>query len=1306
MQGKPRVFISYCRSDGATFATQLRQRLEREHPEITLWQDVISERGGRDWWLQITEALDQVEYMVLVLTPDAMKSAMVRKEWRYARQQGVCVYPVQGGNNLDLSSLPRWIRDLHIEDIGYDAQQETFTSAGHWQKFINQLDTRCETPRVPFMAEDLPENFVERPREFDRLVALLRNEQREEPVAITAALQGAGGFGKTTLARALCHDERIQEVFDDGVLWTTLGENPGDLTSKIVDLIEVLSGERPGFKEAEAASTRLSELLADRDILMVIDDVWNAAHMRPFLNGGKRCARLITTRSRATLPGKAHLVNVDAMQQSEAVNLLAAGLSPGKEQAKQLLLLAAKLGEWPLLLRLVNSVLRERVRQQKQPLDAALDYAWKALAKRGLTAFDARDAQAREQAVATTLGVSLELLTGQERDRYAELAIFPEDTDVPLTTIARLWGTTGGLDELDTEELCARLHGLSLLLSFDLTKRQVRLHDVMRKFLASQLPAADAVHGKLVDAWGDSRHLPDSYAWRFLAHHLAEGHRVEQLREILLDFDWMQRKLEATDITALVADYDYLADQDRECRLVQGALQLSAHVLTSNHGKTQLAMELLGRLLASNSLSIQALLCQAAQSRNSAWFCPIRASLIPPGGPLLRTLSGHIHGVHAVAITADGTHAVSASEDHTLKVWELKTGRMLHSLEGHSNFVYAVAITADGTKVISASNDNTLRVWELKTGSLLHSLQGHSDSVNAVTITWDGAKVVSASNDNTLKVWNLKTGNLLHSLQGHSHSVNAVAITADGAKAVSASNDNTLKVWNLKTGSLLHSLQGHSDSVNAVTITADGAQAVSASDDHTLKVWDLKMGKLLHSLKGHSDSVVAVAIAADGTQVVSASGDKTLKVWDLKTGKLLHSLDGHSYPVTAVAITGDGTRAVSASWDSTLKLWELKTGKLLHSFDGHSGWVNAVAITADDTQVVSASEDSTLKVWVLKTAKFLHSPEGHSDSVTAVAITGDGAQAVSASWDSTLKLWELKTGKLLHSFDGHSGWVNAVAITADGEQAVSASSDHTLKVWDLKTGKLLHSFDGHSDWVNAVAITADGERAVSASSDHTLKVWDLKTGKLLHSLEDDSDSVNAVAITADGEQAVSASIDHTVKVWDLKTGKLLHSLEGHTDSVWQVTITADGAKVVSASVDDTLKVWALKTGKLLHSLEGHRNSVWQVAITANGAKVVSASEDHTLKVWALKTGKLLHSLQGHSDSVVAVAITADGEQAVSASSDHTLKVWDLKTGELLDTFTADGSIDACAVAPDGKTVIAGDALGRVHFLRLGRPKEG
>jgi hypothetical protein len=151
------------------------------------------------------------------------------------------------------------------------------------------------------MNPDLTKRFVQRPKEFNALVNQLLDVEREEPLAIITLLRGAGGYGKTTLAMALCHDERIQEAYDDGILWVTLGENPGDLTEKIKNLIEVLSGERPGFTDKDAAAARLAELLVDRDIVIVIDDAWNSEHINPFLQGGPRCSRLTTTRNSDTL---------------------------------------------------------------------------------------------------------------------------------------------------------------------------------------------------------------------------------------------------------------------------------------------------------------------------------------------------------------------------------------------------------------------------------------------------------------------------------------------------------------------------------------------------------------------------------------------------------------------------------------------------------------------------------------------------------------------------------------------------------------------------------------------------------------------------------------------------------------------------------------------------------------------------------------------------------------------------------------------------------------------------------------------
>ena len=112
-------------------------------------------------------------------------------------------------------------------------------------------------------------------------------------------------------------------------------------------------------------------------------------------------------------------------------------------------------------------------------------------------------------------------------------------------------------------------------------------------------------------------------------------------------------------------------------------------------------------------------------------------------------------------------------------------------------------------------------------------------------------------------------------------------------------------------------------------------------------------------------------------------------------------------------------------------------------------------------------------------------------------------------------------------------------------------------------------------------------------------------------------------------------------------------------------------------------------------------AVTAAAISPDGKTAVSAYGDvNTLKVWDLRTGEVLRTLEGHTGGVNDVAITPDGKTAVSASSDATLKVWDLKSGLEIAGFHGDSILRACDIPPDGKTIVAGEATGRMHFLRL------
>jgi hypothetical protein len=591
-RSSPRIFISYARKEGAEFAADLREKLLRQ--QLSVWQDIVSLEGGRDWWSQIEEAIRSktLEHFVLVVTPAALGSYVMRREIRLARQEGKTVSPLRGPGIVDLNELPRWLGQLYDLDL-----------PEHLNKLIGVLALPGRQNRVPMMAPEPPPDFVKRPVEFEALKQKLL-DPKGDAVAISAALKGAGGYGKTTLAKALAHDEDIQDAYFDGVLWIELGERPKDLLSVVSDLVEVLKGERPGLQNINAAAAKLGESLGHLRILLIIDDAWREQDLQPFLQAGPHTTRLITTWIDNILPAGAERQLIDAMNDEEALKLLAWKLPPEQTSPQNLELgkLVARLGEWPLLLKLVNGFLRNRVLKSGQPLSQALAGVNKRLDDKGLVVFDARNPLDRSNAVARTVGASLELLDGDQRSRFGELGIFPEDTDVPLGVVSCLWAQTGSLNELETEDLLAELYGLSLLLNFDLDRRTFRLHDVLRHFLQEQAGKDELVAQtkrllRAIDDGGTPKVtdvLSRRYFYLHLPDHLAAANERDRLDRLLLDPSWLKAKLGVIGSTqALVADYDrHSADEFQT--VIGRTLRLSTGICTRD--QRQLIPQLLGRL--------------------------------------------------------------------------------------------------------------------------------------------------------------------------------------------------------------------------------------------------------------------------------------------------------------------------------------------------------------------------------------------------------------------------------------------------------------------------------------------------------------------------------------------------------------------------------------------------------------------------------------------------------------------------------------------------------------------------------------
>jgi len=752
---------------------------------------------------------------------------------------------------------------------------------------------------------------VDRPAEVDQVVAALRRSVGT--VGITTAVHGAGGFGKTTVAKMVRADRRVLRQFRGRVYWVTLGRDVGK--QALAGLVNGLVGQvEPGraatFTDARQAAEQLAAVLAAGPRrLVVLDDVWSEEQLAAFPAGG-RCARLVTTRIPSLAKGASVPVKVDQMSEKQARALLSAGLPPLPAAVAAGLL--KETGRWPLLLRLVNKILADQAQLQPDIAAAAEDLLGRlrrggALQVDQLTGaaghlLDVSDPDQRQRAVRATIQASTGLLSAAEHERFAELAVFAEDETIPVTLITGLWQATGGLDRLATGALCARLADLALLTLVPGGDGAVTMHDVIRDFLREELggtrlaqlhqvllktvaqglptAAAAAPGGGMVTAWWE---LPGTtrYLWEHLIEHLLVAGRVDQAEEVAADLRWVGARLQASGPAGPYTDLA-LIGTPRAQRLVQ-VLGQAAHLLAPTHPPHSLIDILYSRVSHDPAWAAQAEALTASRklpSLKNKWPLPDL-----PDPALRRALGDRHRPVRAVAIAPDGTRLASAGDDRQVRIWNLATGQQRAALAGHTGPVRAVAIAPDGTWLASAGDDQWVRIWDLATGQQRAALAGHAGPVWGVAIAPDGTWLASAGDDRQVRIWDPDSRQQRADLDGHAGPVWGVAIAPDGTWLASAGGDGSVRIWDRATGQERADLAGHAGPVWGVAIAPDGTWLASAGGDGSVRIWDPDSGQQRGARL--ADPVRAVAIAPDGTCLASASGNGSVRIWDRATGGII-----------------------------------------------------------------------------------------------------------------------------------------------------------------------------------------------------------------------------------------------------------------------------------------------------------------------------------------------------------------------------------------------------------------------------------
>ena len=312
-------------------------------------------------------------------------------------------------------------------------------------------------------------------------------------------------------------------------------------------------------------------------------------------------------------------------------------------------------------------------------------------------------------------------------------------------------------------------------------------------------------------------------------------------------------------------------------------------------------------------------------------------------------LKGHNGWVTSLAASpVDADTLVSSSRDHTCLVWKLHAGDPIDdptlvmscgtpvkSFEGHSHIVQDVSLSYDGQYALTASWDHSVRLWNVATGMCEKTLSGHSKDVLSVCFSPDNRLIMSCGRDRTIKLWNT-LGECQFTLdkKGHNDWVSCVRFVPNMEKPriVSCGFDKVVKVWNLENMKVEYNLVAHTQVVNKVVVSPDGSLCASAGKDGFVMIWDLATG--MEQFRENFEEEVTDVAFSPANYWIAVATTKEIVIYDLEKKEKVASVapefpkmgkKGTMPSCTCLCWSMDGASLFTGYTDNVIRVWEVKS---------------------------------------------------------------------------------------------------------------------------------------------------------------------------------------------------------------------------------------------------------------------------------------------------------------------------------------------------------------------------------------------
>ncbi len=567
-------------------------------------------------------------------------------------------------------------------------------------------------------------------------------------------------------------------------------------------------------------------------------------------------------------------------------------------------------------------------------------------------------------------------------------------------------------------------------------------------------------------------------------------------------------------------------------------------------------------------------------------------------GKLIKSLKEHKMPVLYLEYDKNSSNLVSSSASGDIIVWDLKTYTKIHRLNNHQWDVSAIAIK-DG-KIYTGSDDYSIKVWDLKSGKLLRNLKSaHEGTINALTIYKD--KLISASDDKTIKVRDLKSGELIHTIQGHKKSVTAIKTNRD--ILVSASKDRSIILWDMKTYEKLKQLRGHSKSI--LSLDVSGENIVTGSLDYKVRIWGYDpslqgKGEIDESLLAKYDLIKSLNLGVDEITALAQTESELV----FSTKGYIDFYNNVTYKKTKRYTTLDVVVAKTKDKDSEEQSeeWgdESEESDDEETKSSDDGWEDSDDSSEDEDEIIGWEDE-------LENKKQLREKEASTELQWIYDIDILGTQLIATLGYKNIKIWDLDRNKAVNLLEAHESSVLDINRIEAG--FVTSSRDGAIKIWDEESKALTISIDAHQWDVRSTAY--DDMKLYSVSDDYSIKIWDIETGDLIKVIKS-AHNDNITGILIDENNIITSSSDGTIVYRDKISGLVLKTLKSHSAGV--NIIIKDDTHLISGSEDNTIIIWDLKSGEFIKTMKnGHTKGISALMVTDD--YIISGGKDKKISIW-------------------------------------------------------------------------------------------